>query len=156
MPLSRRTSLKRLAAATTLGLAPMLQAAPERPAHGRIKQSVVTWCFRPMPVPELAEHAATLGLASVELCDPEHWPRLRELGLTCAIAGSHGFAKGFAHPEEHEECLALLRRRIAQCAEFGVERVITFSGFRRGLSDEQAMANMVEGLQKIVPFAEEK
>src|SRR5258708_1296593 len=134
----------------------MHQANPERPAAGRIQQSVVTWCFRPMPVPELAEHAATIGLASVELCDPEHWPRLRELGLTCAIAGSHGFAKGFAHPEEHEECLALLRRRIAQCAEFGVERVITFSGFRRGLSDEQAMANMVEGLQKIVPFAEEK
>ena len=58
-----------------------------------------------MPVPELARHAAALGLQSVELCDPKFWPLLKELGLTCAIAGSHGFAKGFAHKEEHEECL---------------------------------------------------
>jgi hydroxypyruvate isomerase len=109
-----------------------------------------------MPVPELARHAAALGLQSVELCDPKFWPELKQLGLTCAIAGSHGFSKGFAHSEEHDECLAILRKRIGECAAAGVERVITFSGFRRGLSDEVAMRNLVEGLKKIVGFAEEK
>jgi hydroxypyruvate isomerase len=81
---------------------------------------------------------------------------LKELELTCAIAGSHGFGKGFAHKEEWDECLAALRPRIEECAAFGCERVITFSGFRRGISDEEGIANMVEGLKKIVPFAEEK
>ena len=66
------------------------------PKNSRIHQSVVPWCFNPMPVDELAKHAAALGLKSVELCDPKHWPMLRGLGLTCALAGSHGFAKGFA------------------------------------------------------------
>jgi hydroxypyruvate isomerase len=92
----------------------------------------------------------------VELCDPKFWPELKRLGLTCAIAGSHGFAKGFAHTDQHDECVAALRKRIDECVAAGVERVITFSGFRRGLSDEVAMKNMVDGLKKIVGYAEQK
>jgi len=125
-------------------------------AKGRIKQSVVHWCFNPMTVEELAMGAAQMGIKSVELVGPEHWPVLKKHGLTCAIAGSHGFAKGFAHPEEHAECLAALRKSIDACAAHGVESVITFSGFTRGLEHATARKNMIEGLQKIVPYAEEK
>jgi hydroxypyruvate isomerase len=149
--LSRRTALQILAATSAA-----TAFAEKVVAKGRIKQSVIPWCFNPMSVPELAEHAAALGLLSVELCDPNHWPRLKELGLTCAIAGSHGFAKGFAHKEEWAECHKALRERIEQCAAFGVERVITFSGFRRGLSDDEGIANMVAGLKEVVGLAEEK
>lgn len=152
--ISRRTLLKSLAATSTLGVH---AHGDERVVkNGRIKQSVVPWCFNPMPVPELAKHAARLGLASVELCDPKFWPTLKELGLTCAIAGSHGFARGFAQREEWEVCHKILRERIEQAAAFGTERVITFSGFRRGLSDDEGIKNMVEGLKQIVGFAEEK
>ncbi|MDP3071436.1 MAG: TIM barrel protein [Opitutaceae bacterium] len=156
--LTRRAALKTLVATTALTAVSRAAdaAAPVGVKHGRIQQSVVPWCFNPMPVPELARHAAALGLKSVELCDPKFWPELKKLGLTCAIAGSHGFAKGFAHTEEHAECIQRLRTRIDECAAAGVERVITFSGFRRGLSDEVAMKNMVEGLKKIVGYAEQK
>src|SRR5688500_9826505 len=93
---TRRSSLKHLAVAgAAVALSRAASAAPPIVNH-RIRQSVVPWCFRPMTVPELAKHAAALGFKSVELCGPEHWPLLKELGLTCAIAGSHGFAKGFA------------------------------------------------------------
>ncbi len=109
-----------------------------------------------MPVPELARHAAALGLKSVELCPTQHWPLLKELGLTPAIASSHGFAKGFANVAEHEECLVTLRKRIDECAAAGVQRVITFSGFRKGISDDDGLKNMVDGLKKIVGYAEEK
>jgi hydroxypyruvate isomerase len=161
-PISRRTALKTLVATAAAGSAAFAAEKSKaatglyRIKQGRIQQSVVAWCFNPMPVPELAKHAAALGMKSVELCDPKFWPDLKALGLTCAIAGSHGFAKGFAHVEEHEECLAMLRTRIDQSAAAGVERVITFSGFRRGLSDEMAMKNMVDGLKKIVGYAEQK
>lgn len=152
--LPRRSALKIIgAAAASL---PVMAEEPRAVKNGRIRQSVVPWCFNPMSVPELAKHSAALGLQSVELCDPKHWPLLKELGLTCAIAGSHGFAKGFAHKEEWAECHKALRDRIEQCAAFGVERVITFSGFRRGLSDEEGIRNMVAGLKEIVGFAEEK
>src|SRR5688572_32928287 len=159
---SRRAVLKTFAASAALGLTASAQdtrtSSVTQPAvsRGRIKQSVVPWCFNPMPVPELAKHSAAMGLLSVELCDPKFWPELKQLGLTCAIAGSHGFAKGFAHTEQHDECVTTLRKRIDECVAAGVERVITFSGFRRGLSDEVAMKNMVDGLKKIIGYAEQK
>ena len=172
---TRRTAIK-TAAAAALGLSARAQPPPSvetavdktlaapvsaatglfRVKNGRIKQSVVPWCFNPMPPEELVHHSAQLGLASVELIDPKHWPLIKELGMTVAISSSHGFAKGFAHREEWAECHAKLRERIEQCATAGVERVITFSGFRRGLSDEEGIANMVAGLKEILPFAEEK
>jgi hydroxypyruvate isomerase len=162
---TRRKAFKRIGAGAvllgaTVGLQSASVAAEEAPAaktgRSRIRQSVIHWCFKPMPVEELATHAAQLGLKSVELVTPEHWPMLKQRGLVCAMTPSHGFAKGFAHKEEHAECLEILRRRIDESAEAGFPNVITFSGFRRGLSDEEAMRNMVEGLKQIVGQAEQR
>jgi hydroxypyruvate isomerase len=124
--------------------------------NGRIQQSVIHWCFKPMPVEELANHAARMGLKSVELVAPENWPTLKKLGLICAISSSHGFTKGFAHKEEHAECLDVLRRQIDLTSEAGFPNIITFSGFRRGISDEEGMKNMVDGLKQIAGHAERK
>src|SRR5881397_2521036 len=107
--LSRRHALKRLGGALALGAAVELPGIGRAEAvqglykarHGRINQSVIHWCFKPMPVEELAGHAARMGLQSVELVAPEHWPMLKKLGLICAMTPSHGLAKGFAHKEEH-------------------------------------------------------
>ncbi len=95
-------------------------------------------------------------MKSVELAGPENWPMLKELGLVCAVTPSHGFAKGFAHADQHEECLTILRERIDVTAAAGFQNVITFSGFRKGLSDQAGMKNMVEGLKKIAGYAEQK
>ena len=158
--MNRRTALSTIAASSVAAVVPAANAqesaGPYKIKNGRIKQSVVPWCFNPMTVEELTRHSAAMGLKSVELCDPNHWPLLKEFGMTCAIAGSHGFAKGFAHKEEWAECHAKIRERIDQCAAAGVERIITFSGFRRGLSDEEGIRNMVAGLKEVVGLAEEK
>jgi hydroxypyruvate isomerase len=163
--LNRRQALGLAATAATtvagLSTTPPARAVAAYPAvpkvrNGRIKQSVVPWCFRPMPEAELIGHAARLGLKSVELIAPKFWPLLKEHNLTCAIASSHGFSKGFAHTEEHAECLALLQTRIDECAAAGVPSVITFSGFRRKLTDEVALRNMVDGLKKIAGHAEKR
>jgi hydroxypyruvate isomerase len=127
-----------------------------RVKNDRVQQSVIYWCFKPMTPEDLANNAAAMGMKSVELVTPEYWPRLKELGLVCAIAPSHGFAKGFAHKEEHEECLKILRERIDQCAAAGYPNIITFSGFRRGISDEDGIKNMVEGLKQVAGQAEKK
>jgi hydroxypyruvate isomerase len=129
---------------------------PYTAKNGRIQQSVIHWCFKPMPVEELANHAARMGLKSVELVAPEDWPTLKKLGLICAISPSHGFTKGFAHKEEHAECLEILRKQIDLTSEAGFPSIITFSGFRRGISDEEGMKNMVEGFKQIVGHAEKK
>ncbi len=147
-----------LSAAATLPS--VVRAADESQVYtaknGRIQQSVIHWCFKPMPVEELANHAARMGLKSVELVAPENWPTLKKLGLICAISPSHGFTKGFAHKEEHAECLEVLRKQIDLTSEAGFPNIITFSGFRRGISDEEGMKNMVEGLKQIAGHAEKK
>jgi hydroxypyruvate isomerase len=162
--LNRRRALKRLSGALAFGaaagIAKLSRANEPGPAYhaknNRINQSVIYWCFKPMPVEELAAHAAQMGLKSVELVTPDYWPMLKQLGLICAIAPSHGFAKGFAHKEEHAECLEILRKRIDDSAEAGFPNVITFSGFRRGISDDEGLKNMLEGLKQIVGHAEKK
>ncbi len=105
---------------------------------------------------DVVEMAARLKLPSVELISPDLWPLMKEKGMTCAIASSHGFAKGFAHKEEHEQCLETLRKNIDLAANAGVQSIITFSGFRRGISTEEGTRNMVEGLKKIAGHAADK
>lgn len=161
MKINRRTFLKQQAATATIaaaGVAINAHAESElyKVKNGRIQQSVIPWCFKPMPPGELIEAAARIGLASVELIGPEHWPALKQKGLTCAIAGSHGFARGFAHKEEHDECLGILRQNIGLASSAAVPSIITFSGFRRGISDQDGLRNMVDGLKKIAGYAEEK
>jgi hydroxypyruvate isomerase len=162
--LSRRGLLKRVGAgALALGAAgwPDFARAENgselyKVKNGRIRQSVILWCFNPMTPAELAGHAADLGMASVELVPPAAWPELKQRGLVCAICPSHGWRTGFAQQSQHDDCIKILRERIDQAAAAGYERIITFSGFRNGQSTEACMKNMVEGLKKIVGYAEEK
>jgi len=162
--LNRRNALKRMGGGLALSAAatlPSVVRGADEPQvytarNGRIQQSVIHWCFKPMPVEELANHAARMGLKSVELVASEYWATLKKLGLICAISPSHGFAKGFAHKEEHAECLDVMRKQIDLTSEAGFPSIITFSGFRRGISDEEGMKNMVDGLKQIVGHAEKK
>jgi hydroxypyruvate isomerase len=142
-------------ATTKLDAAPVPEPS-WKATKGRINHSIVTWCYKPHSVEEIAKAGAAMGAKSIELVGPEHWPMLKQLGLTCGLAGSHGFAKGFAQKDQHEECLASLRKGIENAAAFGCPSIITFSGFRKGLTTEDGQKNMIEGLKKIASFAEEK
>ena len=122
--------------------------------NGRINQSVVHWCFNPMQVEVLAMASAEMGLKSVELVDPATWPMLKKYGLTCAIAGSHGFVKGLNHTENHAMCIEKLTQSIDASAAFGCPNVITFSGMREKISDEEGIKNMVDGIKKVIGHAE--
>lgn len=159
--LSRRTVFKHLGAGAlalgALGAAPTAKADDfYKPQNGRIRQSVCWWCYKPMTLEDLADGAKRMGLESVELLQPEQLPAIRKRGLTCAMMSSHGFVKGFAHKEEHDECIQILTDRINKAAEGGYPNVITFSGYRRGLSTEEGVKNMVYGLKKIIGHAEKK
>ena len=158
-----RRALLRGAAGAGVGAAfgtPTVARAGEpgiyRAKNNRINQSVAPWCFRPLTLDELCRLAVRLGLRSVELSTPDKYPVIKQHGLVCALTSSHGFTKGFAHVEEHAECLRVLTERIAAAAAADFPSVITFSGFRRGISDEVGMKNMVDGLKKIAGHAEKK
>jgi hydroxypyruvate isomerase len=154
-------------AAGTLGAAAVVGAAEAgastASAHGsdpalkgRIRQSLCVWNFAPLTAEDLAREAVALGLKSLELLGPEHFPMLARHGLTCAIFGRHGFSKGFAHREEHAECTAACLQAIDEAAAFGAPNIITFSGFSRGIGREAGVRHMIEGLKGLAAHAEKR
>jgi hydroxypyruvate isomerase len=134
------------------------QADPPAARKGRIRQSLVQWCYDGHwpNFEDLCRVAVELGVKSIELGDTKHWPMLKKYGLTSAIAGSHGFTKGFNNRNEWDECIAALKTNIDQCVDFGCERIITFTGMANGIDKAEGADNCVEGLKKIVGYAEQK
>ena len=164
---TRRKILGRVAAAAvaTSAAARVSAARPgsaertQGPAatKGRIRQSLIFWCYEKYwNVEQMARVARDLGCQSVELVDPQHWGTLKNYGLTCAIAGSHGFVQGMNNPKYQAKCLEILRERIGQCAAAGVQNVITFTGMREDIPADVGMDNCVKGYKQIVGYAEKK
>jgi hydroxypyruvate isomerase len=160
--MSRRAMLRTAAAAGVCAVAADARGQLEgrtvnKVSEGRLKQSVIHWCFKDhWDVEQTARVARDIGLRSVELVDPKDWPMLKKYGLTCAIAGSHGFVKGMNNPDHWPECLDILNKRIDAASEAGVPSVITFTGMRENIPDDAGATNCVEGFKKVVGHAEKK
>jgi hydroxypyruvate isomerase len=154
------------AAAAAVALPGVSHAAPPRrkpettdagPAvtKGRIKQSVASWCFaKPWSLEELCRNAAALGIKSVELVEPPDWPMLKKHGLICALSNSHSLRKGFSNKKSHAFCIEKIKKSVDATAAAGFPNVITFSGPRNGIPDDVGLDNSVEGLKKVVGYAE--
>ncbi|MFO0906160.1 MAG: TIM barrel protein [Pirellulales bacterium] len=145
---------------------------------GNVRHSVVQWCFaKYWSVDQTCRIAKQLGIESVEIVAPEHYPTLQKYGLRSAIAGSHLFVQGMNNPKYHPMCLEILRRTIDESAAAGVPTVITFTGFAQDtgepadgkipdfsrlpanlpvISPEDGIKNCVAGFKQIVGYAEQK
>ena len=157
--LSRRSALRRitggtaaLAAVTTLSH--RLQAAEDaaRPKlKGNIHHSVSAWCYgslfnagkdKPakMSFEDFCRACADMGLESVELLGPSEWPAVKKAGLTCAMCnGPDSIPYGWNRVEHHDDLLAKFEKAIPQVAEAGFPNIITFSGNRKGMGDEEGL-----------------
>ena len=138
-------------------------APPIRPsAHppGRLKQSVSRWPYHDIPLPDFCKAAAGMGLAAIDLLNPEEWDIVHDCGLVCSMgypAARRDFIPtGFNDRANHAMLLRELEQTIPLAAQHGVPNVITMFGNRRGRSDAEAIDNCVAGLEKIKPLAEEK
>ena len=161
---SRRAILAGVGVAAVAGWhgeTPARAAAPETDStwkveKDRIHSSICSWCFKPLALDDLIQGAKSLGLRSVELLQPDDLPKLKPHGLTCAMVSSHGFVNGFNHVENHAECIEKITRSVAAAAEHGCPNVITFSGMRKGISDEEGIKNTADGIKKVIGQAEKK
>lgn len=139
--------------------------------HGRIKQSIVQWCFSTQwDIAETCRVARQLGMTSIELVDAADYPTLKRFGLTNAIvqidmAPDPPFVFGFNNPDHHQRVIQATRKAIDDAAEFGYKRVICFTGYKfldptdsssPVIDDAEAMANCVVGLKKVIGYAEKK
>jgi sugar phosphate isomerase/epimerase len=172
--LPRRRLLSGLAAAgvaSTLSATPVLAAAQGKAVvNGRIRQSIVYWCFNAMgdrwDLERMCRVVRDLGCASIELVPADQWPVLRKHNLTCAIApngmAAPPFMRGFNNPRYHEEVIDRTRKTIDACAEANVPNVIAFTGFKWRDADDPKSGeisrsdgadNMVRGLRPVIEHA---
>ncbi len=122
----------------------------------RIRQSVCMWCFGGVGLDRMCVEAKRMGFESIELLNESDIKKVKAAGLTCAIVNSHGIANGLNRTQNHESCLDAIRKAIDVAAAHGCPNVITFSGNRGGMADDEGLSNCAAALAKITPYAEEK
>ena len=126
-------------------------------ADGRIRQSVMGWCFRErMDVPTLAKHCKEIGLVAMEGISADHYPMVKDLGMDISlVSGAHGFAKGPCNPEFHNLVVNGLSEGIDLAKEVGCKNVITFTGMRYdGMDEEDAAKRCVDTWKEVIGKAE--
>ncbi len=157
---TRRSLLKGSVAGVAALQVPALSASlmSQVPARkGRIHQSVCQWCYPHMSVDQLAEYAAKVGLRGVDLLQPAEYEIPRRYGLVCTMgyAGGGDIGKALNRVENHAAIEEGLRLNIPRAAKAGVPNVITFSGNRGGMTDEEGARNTIAGLKRVKKIAED-
>ena len=123
---------------------------------GEIRQSVMGWCFKPMPAVELAKAGKRLGLVAIEGIDAADYPAAKAAGLEISLISSHGFAKGPVDTAHHPFVEAKLREGIDLAVKFGAPSVITFTGMRvPNMRDETAKRNCLDCWKRVIAYAEQ-
>jgi hydroxypyruvate isomerase len=157
--LSRRAALKAGLAAGALGsLREVLPAQQDAAAtRKRIHQSACRWCYQQIPLDQLCAFAAQLGMFGIDLLQPEEYEIPRRHGLLCTMgyAGGGTIPDGLNVLDNHAAIEAGFRQNIPLAAKAGVPNVITFSGNRRGMSDEEGARNTIAGLNRVKKIAED-
>ena len=157
--LTRRAALKAGLAATAL--APLAAIAKGEqsvtPRKSRIHQSVCRWCYKDTPLDQLCGYAAQIGLKGVDLLQPEEYEVPHKFGLICTMgyAGGGTIPDALNRVENHAAIEASFRTNIPLAAKAGVPNVITFSGNRRGMSDDDGARNTIAGLNRVKKIAED-
>ncbi len=123
---------------------------------GRLKQSVARWCYSKMSLDDLCANAAKLGMSGIDLVNHEEWPTVKKHGLVPAMTpGAGTIPDGWNRKELHDTLEKQMRENIERAAAAKVPNVITFSGNRKGMPDDQAKDNVTAGLNRVKKMAED-
>lgn len=155
------TANRQVGAAAPAGAGPSASgASPEGPRRApSFRHSVTRWPFGEWSLDELCATAAELGIESVELVQPRDAPTLARYGLTCAMtahpeAAEDALRVGWNKRAHHDALVAAYEPQIRATAAAGWTNLIVFSGNRDGQDDADGLAQMAEGIGRILPLAE--
>jgi hydroxypyruvate isomerase len=153
--LTRRALIQSSVAA--IALPSLASAVDATPRKGRIHQSVCQWCYPHLSIDQLAEYAAKIGLKGVDLLKPDDYEIPRRYGLICTMGygGGGEIGKALNRIENHATIEQGFRENIPRAEKAGVPNVITFSGNRAGMSDEEGARNTIAGLNRVKKIAED-
>ena len=126
---------------------------------GSINQSACYGCFarQGYTAAQVIKEAAKLGYKSVEMLPREHWDLVKDNGLVIAtISGHSSLPDGLNKKENHQRIEDELKSNIDLAVEYEIPGLICFSGNRDGKSEEEGRDNTIEGLMRVIGYAEEK
>ncbi len=156
---SRRDALKSGLAATALASLPGVAGGEEAlPAQkGRIHQAVCRWCYKDIPLDQLCAFGAQIGLKGIDLLQPDEYEVPRRYGIICtmAYADAGTIPDALNRTENHAAIESNLRANIPLAVKAGIPAVITFSGNRRGMTDDEGARNTIAGLNRVKKIAED-
>jgi len=158
--LSRRSVLTSILSGATIASLPSVPWSQENPPvkrKGNIRQSVSRWCYKNIPLDKLCASSAEIGLKAVDLLNTDEWEVPARYGLVCSMgyAGGGEIVSAMNLPENHAKIEEGFRKYIPLAAKAGVPNVITFSGNRNGMSDEEGAKNTIGGLNRVKKIAED-
>ena len=124
---------------------------------GNINHSVSRWCFGKYSLEELIAGVKKIGFSAIDLIGPKDWDTLKKNGIDSSMCNGAeiNLVDGFNEKKNHEQLVKNYSEMIPLVAKAGYKNLICFSGNRRGMSDEQGLANSVVGLKKIMGLAEQ-
>jgi hydroxypyruvate isomerase len=156
--ISRRAALKTGLAASALASLPGVAISESAAATKKgIRQAVCRWCYQKIPIEDLCEAAAQMGLFGIDLLNPDEYEVPRRHGLICTMgyAGAGTIPEALNRTENHAAIEAALKTNIPLAAKAGVPNVITFSGNRKGMADDEGARNAITGLKRVKKIAED-
>jgi hydroxypyruvate isomerase len=159
--MTRRTAIGAAAVAAAAGLSrtPLSAEGQSGAAvtRGRLKQSVSRWCYDKIPMPEFCKAVAAMGLTAIDLLEEKDWSIVRDHGLICsmAYAGGGTIPDGLNVRANHDAIVRNFEQKIPLAAAQKIPNVITFFGNRRGMPDDEAIANCIDGLNRVKKIGEE-
>ena len=124
---------------------------------GNLKQSVARWCYKKIPLPDFCRAVAEMGLTAIDLLEENEWEIARQYGLTCSMGygGGGTISDGLNVKANHHTIVSNFEKSIPRAAKLGIPNLITFFGNRRGMNDQEAIANCTAGLNRVKKIAED-
>ena len=154
--MNRRSFLSGAAASAAIASSGAAQTAPLK---GRIKQAATLGCFGKLrsDFEEVCRISAKLGLKGIDLVGAKEYPVMKKYGLVpTMLQGVMSLTEGVNHVESHAAAEERFKGILKEAVEWGAPNIILLSGNRRGIPDEEGMANVVTFINKIKAAAEDK
>lgn len=124
---------------------------------GNINHSVCRWCFGSIPLEEFCKDIKRIGITAMDLVGPGDWNLLKKYSIDSSMCNGAeiNLTDGWNDKRFHATLIKNYTEMIPRVAAAGYKNLICFSGSRRGMDNETGWKNCVEGLQQIMPLAEQ-
>lgn len=160
----RREILKKMGVAAVAAFTPSINMIGQQVSSdqyllkGKINHAVCSWTYSHLSLAELCNLALSIGVKAIDLVAPKDWSILKEKGLHCSMcytAGKISLTEGWNKKENHPWLIKDYQEAIPLVQKAGYQNLICFSGNRNEMSNEEGLENMIVGIRKILPLAEQ-